>query len=59
MSGGDEFREIRTEFYNMGHASATWPVSLLASRCGLLPKRLGPLDIWVGKQCVTASFIFF
>ncbi len=23
IAGGDEFREIRTEFYNMGHASAT------------------------------------
>lgn len=59
MSGGDEFREIRTEFYNMGHASATWPVSFVGFKMWITPKRLDHWIFGLENQCVTAGIINF
>jgi len=41
-SGGDEFREIRTEFYNMGHASAVLLVYDVTNR-----KSFADLTLWL------------
>ncbi|CAK9094604.1 DnaJ homolog subfamily C member 27 (Rab and DnaJ domain-containing protein) [Durusdinium trenchii] len=41
-SGGDEFREIRTEFYNMGHSSAILLVYDVTNR-----KSFADLSLWL------------